>query len=186
MKYGDVRFTDELQFSVYNFEAASVELQWSHFNQYERECSVLIEGYGAAKKGKADELVRLGLGGLVDSSGNAMARGRFPLLAAYDLCLKCLQTSSVRRSALERIRAAVNRTEVTRRKLRRIPPEGYSHCACSRLFSRSHSFTGSQAFESSRLTARVTQPRLQRRRSWRSGRWECQSARPSTRLCVGD
>ena len=89
VKYGDVRLADELQFSVYNFEAASVELQWSHFNEYERECSVLIEGYGAAKKGKADELVRLGLGGLVDSSGNAIARGRFPLLAAYDLCLKC-------------------------------------------------------------------------------------------------
>jgi glycyl-tRNA synthetase alpha subunit len=34
-------------------------------------------------------LVRLGLGGLVDSSGNAVASPRFPLLAAYDLCLKC-------------------------------------------------------------------------------------------------
>jgi glycyl-tRNA synthetase alpha chain len=65
---------DGVQFSMY-FEAASVELQWGHVNQYERECSVLIEGYGAAKKGKADELVRLGLGGLVDSSGNAIARG---------------------------------------------------------------------------------------------------------------
>ena len=89
VKYGDVRLADELQFSVYNFEAASVDLQWSHFNQYERESSVLIEGYWAAKKGNADELVRLGLGGLVDSSGNAIAFTRFPLLGAYDLCLKC-------------------------------------------------------------------------------------------------
>jgi glycyl-tRNA synthetase alpha chain len=89
VKYSDVRLADEQQFSVYNFEAASVDLQWSHFNQYERECSVLIEGYWAAKKGNADELVRLGLGGLVDSSGNAIASARFPLLGAYDLCLKC-------------------------------------------------------------------------------------------------
>ena len=89
MKYGDVRLADERQFSVYNFEAASVDLQWSHFNQYEQECSILIEGYWAAKKGKADELGRLSLGGLVDSSGNAIDSGRFPLLGAYDLCLKC-------------------------------------------------------------------------------------------------
>ena len=89
VKYGDVRLADELQFSVYNFEAANVDFQWSHFNQYERECSVLIEGYRSAKEKKADELVRLGLRGLVDVSGNAIDAGRYPLLAAYDLCLKC-------------------------------------------------------------------------------------------------
>jgi len=89
VKYGDVRLADELQFSVYNFGAATVDFQWSHFNQYERECAVLIEGYSAAKKGDASELVRLGLRGMVDSSGNAIAPSRYPLLAAYDLCLKC-------------------------------------------------------------------------------------------------
>jgi glycyl-tRNA synthetase alpha chain len=89
VKYGDVRLADELQFSVYNFEAASIDFQWSHFNQYERECSVLIEGYLSAKNKKADELVRLGLRGLVDATGNPIEPGRYPLLAAYDLCLKC-------------------------------------------------------------------------------------------------
>jgi glycyl-tRNA synthetase alpha chain len=89
VKYGDVRLADEQQFSVYNFEAATVDQQWSHFNQYERECSVLIEGYASAKKGHAGELVRLGLGGIVDASGNTIAPSRYPLLAAYDLCLKC-------------------------------------------------------------------------------------------------
>ncbi len=89
VKYGDVRLADEQQFSVYNFEAATVDFQWTHFNQYERECSVLIDGYWSAKKARPDELVRLGLGGLVDSSGNAVAPNRYPLLAAYDLCLKC-------------------------------------------------------------------------------------------------
>jgi glycyl-tRNA synthetase alpha chain len=89
VKYGDVRLADELQFSVYNFEAANVDFQWSHFNQYERECSILIEGYLSAKNKKADELLRLGLRGLVDASGNPIEAGRYPLLAAYDLCLKC-------------------------------------------------------------------------------------------------
>jgi glycyl-tRNA synthetase alpha chain len=89
VKYGDVRLADELQFSVYNFEAANVDFQWTHFNQYERECSILIEGYQFAKNKKADELVRLGLRGLVDCAGNAIAAERYPLLAAYDLCLRC-------------------------------------------------------------------------------------------------
>jgi len=89
VKYGDVRLADELQFSVYNFEAADVESQWGHFNQYERECSTLIDGYWFAKKAKPDELVRIGLRGLVDSSGNRIAPSRYPLLAAYDSCLKC-------------------------------------------------------------------------------------------------
>ena len=31
MKYGDMRLADELQFSVYNFEAADVEKAWKHF-----------------------------------------------------------------------------------------------------------------------------------------------------------
>jgi glycyl-tRNA synthetase alpha chain len=87
--YGDVRLADELQFSVYNFGAANVDFQWTHFNQYERECSVLIDGYWSAKKGKSDELMRLGLNEFVDSAGIAITTDRYPLLAAYDLCLKC-------------------------------------------------------------------------------------------------
>jgi glycyl-tRNA synthetase alpha chain len=89
VKYGDVRLADEQQLSVYNFDAATVEAQWSHFNQYERECSALIQGYESAKKGDAEELLRLGLGGLVDASGHAIAASKYPLLGAYDLCLKC-------------------------------------------------------------------------------------------------
>jgi glycyl-tRNA synthetase alpha chain len=40
--YGDVRLADELQFSVYNFEAADVEKAWKHFELYEAECRALI------------------------------------------------------------------------------------------------------------------------------------------------
>ena len=75
--YGDVRLAEELQFSVYNFELADVEKTWKHFELYESECKALIEGYAATRK-------REGLG-----AGAQQDNWRFPLLAAYDLCLKC-------------------------------------------------------------------------------------------------
>src|SRR6201988_1419691 len=37
MTYGDVRLADELQFSIYNFEAADVDKAWKHFELYEAE-----------------------------------------------------------------------------------------------------------------------------------------------------
>ncbi len=76
--YGDVRLADELQFSVYNFELADVEKTWKHFELYESECRVLIDRYtelNRPDKAKADKIV--------------VERRRFPLLGAYDLCLKC-------------------------------------------------------------------------------------------------
>ena len=72
VKYGDVRLADELQFSVYNFEAADVEKTWKHFELYEAECKELIGKYAAA-----------------ESSETAGEKSRLPLLGAYDLCLKC-------------------------------------------------------------------------------------------------
>jgi glycyl-tRNA synthetase alpha chain len=69
--YGDVRFADELQFSVYNFEAADVSKTWKHFEMYEAEAKALIEQYADASRTDAE------------------AKKRFPVLAAYDLCLKC-------------------------------------------------------------------------------------------------
>jgi glycyl-tRNA synthetase alpha chain len=75
VKYGEVRLADELQFSVYNFESADVEKAWKHFESYEAECKGLLDQYAALSREKAD--------------GVARDRKRFPLLAAYDLCLKC-------------------------------------------------------------------------------------------------
>jgi glycyl-tRNA synthetase alpha chain len=75
VKYGDVRLADELQFSVYNFEMADVEKAWKHFEMYEAECKGLIDKYLQLMKG--------------GSSGDAREKARFPLLGAYDLCLKC-------------------------------------------------------------------------------------------------
>jgi glycyl-tRNA synthetase alpha chain len=77
VKYGEVRLADEQQFSVYNFEAADVANTWKHFEMCEAECKALIDRYAALGEEK--------------SEGNGMAHetARFPLLAAYDLCLKC-------------------------------------------------------------------------------------------------
>ena len=77
VKYGDVRLADELQFSVYNFEEADVEKAWKHFDLCEAECKGLIEKYAALAKEKGE------------GDGIARAKSRFPLLGAYDLCLKC-------------------------------------------------------------------------------------------------
>jgi glycyl-tRNA synthetase alpha chain len=85
--YGDVRLADELQFSVYNFEQADVEMAWKHFELYEAECRGLIERYTELQKD---------LNSVPDTRDHASAesesngeRQRFPLLGAYDLCLKC-------------------------------------------------------------------------------------------------
>jgi len=76
--YGDVRLADELQFSVYNFETADVTKTWKHFELYEAEAKALIEQYAAFSGKKSD------------GAGKAAAdKKRFPVLGAYDLCLKC-------------------------------------------------------------------------------------------------
>jgi glycyl-tRNA synthetase alpha chain len=72
-KYGDVRLADELQLSVYNFEMADVEKAWKHFELCEEECKKLLEQYSQLTKEKAQPA----------------DKKRFPLLAAYELCLKC-------------------------------------------------------------------------------------------------
>ncbi|HEU5453567.1 MAG TPA: glycine--tRNA ligase subunit alpha [Terriglobales bacterium] len=132
--YGDVRLADELQYSVYNFEAADVEKAWKHLELYEAECQELIRKFTAAAKAASAsgaDTARLKPCPPVESSTGSTAGGgassaeaarmqtkgsipeehdfsrageasdpedlytdlpavhRFPLLAAYDLCLKC-------------------------------------------------------------------------------------------------
>jgi glycyl-tRNA synthetase alpha chain len=75
--YGDVRLAEELQFSVYNFEAADVEKTWKNFELYEAECKTLVDQYFTLSKKKST------------GDGLVADKNRFPLLPAYDLCLKC-------------------------------------------------------------------------------------------------
>ncbi len=67
--YRDVRYLDELQFSVYNFEMADVATLWELFRLNETEAKRLIAAYRA-----------------LESSED---KRRFPVLAAYDHVLKC-------------------------------------------------------------------------------------------------
>jgi glycyl-tRNA synthetase alpha chain len=72
-KYRDVRLADELQLSVYNFEMADVPSAWKHFELCEAEAKALLDQYSELRTEKA----------------HTSEKQRFPLLAVYELCLKC-------------------------------------------------------------------------------------------------
>ncbi|MBV9742852.1 MAG: glycine--tRNA ligase subunit alpha [Acidobacteriia bacterium] len=65
--YGDVRYIDELQYSVYNFEMADFATLWKLFELHEAEAARLLAAYDPESPHKQ----------------------RFPLLAVYDQVLKC-------------------------------------------------------------------------------------------------
>jgi glycyl-tRNA synthetase alpha chain len=68
MSYREVRLADEEQFSSYNFDCSDAAMLRKMFDLCEAEAARLVGMYA-------------------DTSGEA--RRRFPLLAAYELCLKC-------------------------------------------------------------------------------------------------
>jgi glycyl-tRNA synthetase alpha chain len=65
--YGDVRYQDELQYSVYNFEMAEIPTLWKLFELHEGEAARLLKAYDPKSSEKR----------------------RFPLLPTYDQVLKC-------------------------------------------------------------------------------------------------
>ncbi len=72
--YGEMRLPEEQQFSSYGFDYADVDKLWEHLRLYESECLDLLE------RGKV----------LLDAEGSdPLAVGRFPVLGAYELALKC-------------------------------------------------------------------------------------------------
>jgi len=88
VKYGKIRLQDELQFSVYNFECADIHKTWEHLELYEAECQELLDEYAAGtakpKPGKGGNSPQAAA-----DKVSAVERRRFPVLAAFDLCLKC-------------------------------------------------------------------------------------------------
>jgi glycyl-tRNA synthetase alpha chain len=66
VKYSEVRFADELQFSVYNFEMANVGQLRELYNRNANECKLVLGQYKEYRN-----------------------KQRFPVLAAYDYVLKC-------------------------------------------------------------------------------------------------
>jgi glycyl-tRNA synthetase alpha chain len=89
VKYGDVRLADELQFSVYNFEMADVEKTWKHFELCEAECKAMIEQYLRLSRQGSDHGDSQSQKSREVEHPSPAEKRRFPLLAAYDLCLKC-------------------------------------------------------------------------------------------------
>ena len=87
VKYGEIRLQDELQFSVYNFERADVEKAWEHLRLYEAECQALLDAYRSHATNDAGG--NSGEKRIANSEERASERRRFPVLAAFDLCLKC-------------------------------------------------------------------------------------------------
>ena len=67
--YGDVRLDEERQFTAYSFEWADVETCRRLFELNEREAQRLLDSF--------------------PGEASAAIKARAPVLAAYDLCLKC-------------------------------------------------------------------------------------------------
>ena len=66
--YGDIRLAEEQQLSEYSFDRSDAKALRAEFELHESEAKVLLEGWKQAQEKE---------------------RVRYPLLAAYDHCLKC-------------------------------------------------------------------------------------------------
>ncbi len=66
--YGEIRLDEERQFSVYSFDQSDAKAIRSELEIHEKEAKHLLDGFEQTK-GKARE--------------------QYPLLSAYDICLKC-------------------------------------------------------------------------------------------------
>jgi len=73
-KYGEIRLAEEQQLSEYSFDRSDAKALRSEFELHEKEAKDLLDGWK-------------GLEGNVGAP--TVERLRYPLLAAYDHCLKC-------------------------------------------------------------------------------------------------
>ena len=84
--YGDMRRPEELELSVYDFEAADPETCRKLLDLYEGEASRLLGGYQRDDSLSQDKVIE------VDAeviSSSTLTKQRFPLRKVYDLALKC-------------------------------------------------------------------------------------------------
>ena len=84
--YGDIRKAEELEFSVYDFEAADPQVCRQLLDLYEGEAARLLGAYPRPVKqdqdSRKDNVAS-------DIEGIALIKKRFPLRKVYDLTLKC-------------------------------------------------------------------------------------------------
>ena len=72
--YGEIRLAEEQQLSEYSFDKSDAKALRSEFDLHEKEAKELLEGWKRLPK---------------NVGAPTKERTRFPLLAAYDHCLKC-------------------------------------------------------------------------------------------------
>ena len=95
LTYGDLRQSEELELSVYDFEDADPETCRKLLDLYEGEALRLLENYWRIMRPKKGEHISVDLGQLKGGNGNRQATERrpwqscFPLRKVYDFCLKC-------------------------------------------------------------------------------------------------
>jgi len=106
--YGDIRLAEEQQFSEYSFDRSDAKALRSEFDLHEKEAKELLEGWkrlepgsvGAPTKAAREKDAALTKQSVKQLEEHADAtlgsakegtkeRVRYPLLAAYDHCLKC-------------------------------------------------------------------------------------------------
>jgi glycyl-tRNA synthetase alpha chain len=89
--YRDVRFDDEVQFSVYNFEMADVATLWKLFELHEGEAARLLGEYRklAAPLAGARGSETTTEPRTLESGSPSVDKARFPLLPTYEHVLKC-------------------------------------------------------------------------------------------------
>jgi glycyl-tRNA synthetase alpha chain len=90
MTYGAIRLAEEQQLSEYSFDKSDARALRAEFELHEKEVKELLDGWkhlvGApTKDGKAEQPAHPP----ADPVASAKARARYPILAAYDHCLKC-------------------------------------------------------------------------------------------------
>jgi glycyl-tRNA synthetase alpha chain len=98
--YGDIRLAEERQFSEYSFDRSDAKAIRSEFDLHEKQAKELLDGWPKAQE---------------------KDRARYPLLAAYDHCLKCSHlfnlmdargviSTTERATLMARVRAVACRT----------------------------------------------------------------------------
>ena len=81
VKYGDVRFQEEQEFSRYNFELADIETLWKLFDLHEKECQRILKS-GVAVLPAYDQVLKCSnIFNLLDSRGAISVTERVGVIA---------------------------------------------------------------------------------------------------------
>ncbi|MGB9433968.1 MAG: glycine--tRNA ligase subunit alpha, partial [Candidatus Acidiferrum sp.] len=87
--YGSIRLAEEQQLSEYSFDRSDAKALRAEFELHEKEAKELLEGWKQLVGGPAKESKEPGAGSAENVGAPTKTRERYPLLAAYDHCLKC-------------------------------------------------------------------------------------------------